>query len=68
MAKISDGYVEIETVDSVEVFGEWIEFKDGDGASFLIAPDVVKTLYNFLSTNKNLIEAAEDAEADDAWK
>lgn len=52
MAQIQRGGIEIETVKHIETFGEWIRFTDDDGASFLIDPDVIETLYGFVLITK----------------
>ena len=42
----SDG-AEIEEADNLEVYGEWIKFKDGDGTIVKIPPGVVLRLMTF---------------------
>lgn len=42
----SDG-LEIEDVCEMEVYGEWIKFTDGDGATIKISPSAVRRLIIF---------------------
>jgi hypothetical protein len=43
----SDG-AEIDRAENVELYGEWIKFTDGEGASVKIAIDVVLELAEFI--------------------
>lgn len=46
----SDG-IEIETATNMEVYGEWIKFTDGAGATIKIPPSAVKALMVFALNN-----------------
>jgi hypothetical protein len=46
----SDG-LEIDDATVMEVYGEWLKFTDGDGATVKITPMVVKTLMIFALNN-----------------
>jgi hypothetical protein len=47
----SDG-AEIDAVTDIEVYGDWIKFVDGEGATVKIDPEVVKQLMDFAMANK----------------
>jgi hypothetical protein len=42
----SDG-VEIDAATDMEVYGDWIKFVDGEGATVKIDPSVIRKLYEF---------------------
>jgi hypothetical protein len=46
----SDGF-EIDDVTDMEVYGEWLKFIDGEGATVKIAPIVVRKLMVFAINN-----------------
>lgn len=46
----SDG-LEIDDVTVMEVYGEWLKFTDGEGATVKITPIVVKALMIFALDN-----------------
>ena len=52
--------VEIENVDRMEVYGDWVKFTDNDGAVIKIPPYVIKELLAFA------LEHAEEFPKD-AW-
>ena len=47
----SDG-AEIDAATDMEVYGDWIKFVDGEGATVKIDPYVVKQLMDFALANK----------------
>ena len=47
----SDG-AEIDAATDMEVYGDWIRFVDGEGATVKIDPEVVKQLMDFVTANK----------------
>jgi len=47
----SDG-AEIDAATDMEVYGDWIKFVDGEGATVKIDPEVVKQLMDFAMANK----------------
>ena len=47
----SDG-AEIDAARDMEVYGDWIRFVDGEGATVKIDPEVVKQLMDFVTANK----------------
>jgi hypothetical protein len=48
----SDG-AEIDRATDFEVYGEWIKFTDGEGATVKITPSVVKQLLEFAMANES---------------
>ena len=54
----SDG-AEIDAANFMEVYGDWIKFVDGEGATVKIDPYVVKQLMDFALANK--VETSETA-------
>ena len=54
----SDG-AEIDAATDMEVYGDWIRFVDGEGATVKIDPYVVKQLMDFALANK--VETSETA-------
>ena len=54
----SDG-AEIDAATDMEVYGDWIKFTDGEGATVKIDPYVVKQLMDFALANK--VETSETA-------
>ena len=54
----SDG-AEIDAATDMEVYGDWIKFVDGEGATVKIDPYVVKQLMDFALANK--VETSETA-------
>ena len=53
----SDG-AEIDAARDMEVYGDWIRFVDGEGATVKIDPEVVKQLMDFVTANKVEISEA----------
>ena len=53
----SDG-AEIDAARDMEVYGDWIKFVDGEGATVKIDPYVVKQLMDFALANKVEISEA----------
>lgn len=47
----SDG-AEIDAARDIEVYGDWIKFVDGEGATVKIDPSVIRELYEFATANK----------------
>ena len=47
----SDG-AEIDAATDMEVYGDWIKFVDGEGATVKIDPSVIRELYEFATANK----------------
>ena len=43
---------EIDAARDIEVYGDWIVFTDGEGATVKIDPEVVKQLMGFAMANK----------------
>jgi len=48
----SDG-AEIDNAKNMEVYGDWIKFKDGEGSTVKITPGVVKALLVFALEHVN---------------
>ena len=46
----SDG-AEIDAATDMEVYGDWIKFVDGEGATVKIDPSVIRELYEFATAN-----------------
>ena len=42
----ADG-AEIDAARDIEVYGDWIKFTDGEGATVKIVPSVIRKLYEF---------------------
>ena len=57
---INDDGAEIDRAENVELYGDWIKFTDGEGASVKIATDVVLELAEFskeqLNTDFGLVD------------
>jgi hypothetical protein len=51
----SDG-AEIDNAKNMEVYGDWIKFKDGEGSTVKITPGVVKQLLVFALEHVNEFE------------
>jgi hypothetical protein len=49
---INDDGAEIDRAENVELYGEWIKFTDGEGASVKIAIDVVLELAEFIKAGE----------------
>jgi len=45
---INDDGAEIDRAENVELYGDWIKFTDGEGASVKIAIDVILELHDFI--------------------
>lgn len=56
----SDG-AEIDNVRKMQVYGDWIQFIDGEGSRIKITPGVVKTLLVFALEHINEFE-------DEVWE
>jgi hypothetical protein len=56
---INDDGAEIDGATNMEVYGDWIKFTDGEGATVKMLPSVVKQLLEFAMAN----EGAFDEEA-----
>lgn len=57
--RIGEYGLEIEGIEGEAVaMGEWLVFKDGDGAEIKIDPDVVQSLYSSYLKLKNELESA----------
>lgn len=50
---ITDDGAEIDSAMSLEVYGDWIKFTDGEGAVVKITPGVVKQLLEFAMANES---------------
>ena len=48
----SDG-AEIDRARQMKVYGEWVRFKDGDGAAVKMPPYLIKQLYDFAVAHKD---------------
>ena len=46
----SDG-AEIDAATDMEVYGDWIKFVDGEGATVKIDPSVIRELHEFATAN-----------------
>jgi len=44
---------EIDDATNMQVYGEWIKFTDGEGATVKIPPSVIKNLMDFALDNKS---------------
>ena len=44
---------EIDDATNMQVYGEWIKFTDGEGATVKIPPSVIKKLMDFALDNKS---------------
>ena len=49
---ITDDGAEIDGANNMEVYGDWIKFTDGEGATVKMLPSVVKQLLEFAMANK----------------
>jgi hypothetical protein len=49
---INDDGSEIDGATNMEVYGDWIKFTDGEGATVKMLPSVVKQLLEFAMANK----------------
>ena len=49
---INDDGAEIDRATNMEVYGDWIKFTDGEGATVKMLPSVVKQLLEFAMANK----------------
>jgi hypothetical protein len=49
---INDDGAEIDRAENVELYGDWIKFTDGEGASVKIAIDVVLELAEFIKAGE----------------
>ena len=57
---ITEDGAEIDGANSMEVYGDWIKFTDGEGAVVKITPSVVKQLLEFAMANESAFD-------DGAW-
>ena len=56
----TDG-AEIDGAKTMEVYGDWIKFIDGEGATVKVTPGVIKKLMMFALENVQAFD-------DDAWE
>jgi hypothetical protein len=49
---INDDGAEIDGATNMEVYGDWVKFTDGEGATVKMLPSVVKQLLEFAMANK----------------
>jgi hypothetical protein len=57
---ITEDGAEIDGANSMEVYGDWIKFTDGEGSVVKITPGVVKKLLEFAMANESAFD-------DGAW-
>lgn len=53
---INDDGAEIDGANNMEVYGDWIKFTDGEGATVKMLPSVVKQLLEFAMANEGAFD------------